>query len=234
MRSPSWPDSPLSCNALLPTLPTMLQHGGRRGKRALQRKGGRGRAHPNDHTISSVGTAAVTASPGWSTIRNASPSASGSASEDRVSAPPATNTCWRGSSGRMTVSPAPSRATRSVAAPTRTTSTSRPGSSSTARAEYAGGVPGSSGVSQAWTKRTGPSGPASSEWVTPVPADSTCTTPGVTTAEWPAESSCRRAPESTQVTISRSRCGWLSKPAPAPSRWSSWQTSGPNETLSGS
>ena len=67
---------------------------------------------------------------------------------------------------------------------------------------------------------------------TPDPVDCTWTVPG--SSRWGAPSSpvCTRAPVTTQVTISRSWCGWSGKPVPARSRWSSWHTSGPNPRLS--
>ena len=39
--------------------------------------------------------------------------------------------------------------------------------------------------------------------------------PGTTAPSWPWSSACTSAPDSTQVTISRSVCGWSGKPCPA-------------------
>ncbi len=96
-------------------------------------------------------------------------------------------------------------------------------------------MPVSSGVSQTWTKRVGPDDAcATSACTTPEPADSTCTVPGMTAASCPWSSAWISAPDSTQVTISWSLCGWSVKPSPGRSRWSSWQTIGPKPTFSGS
>nr|CRL81045.1 hypothetical protein CPGR_04259 [Mycolicibacter nonchromogenicus] len=52
-----------------------------------------------------------------------------------------------------------------------------------------------------------------SECKMPVPADMRCASPGWMTPAFPIESRWLSAPDSTQVTISASRCGWVSKPA---------------------
>ena len=69
-------------------------------------------------------------------------------------------------------------------------------------------VPGSVGVSQAWTNRQRPErASAISLCRIPEPADRTWARPAPTTCRAPVESVCTSAPSSTQVTISSSECG---------------------------
>ncbi len=78
---------------------------------------------------------------------------------------------------------------------------------------YDGSSPGSSGRSHICTKRVGVCAPGSSlrsECSTPLPALMRCARPGWITPAFPCESSWTRLPSSTQVTISVSRCGWVS------------------------
>ena len=114
------------------------------------------------------GHAAVTSSPGRSVIRNASPSASGSASDERSSAPRATKTCCSGSSGSTTVSPPrePGHRERRARGASRTaaagssadaTGTSSPRAGRPRATSYDGAPAGLvAGVSQACTNRVGP------------------------------------------------------------------------------
>ena len=79
-----------------------------------------------------------------------------------------------------------------------------------------------SGTTHIWTKWTGVVwwSPANvhesffSEWRMPVPALIRWASPGVMMPLWPVESRWTSDPSTTQVTISMSRWGWVSKPAP--------------------
>ena len=72
-----------------------------------------------------------------------------------------------------------------------------------------GAPPGESGRTHACTNRVGPdAGSATSACRMPEPALIACTVPGPIGEVWPVESVCSSTPDSTQVTISVSRCGW--------------------------
>ena len=83
-----------------------------------------------------------------------------------------------------------------------------------------GAVPATSGRNHIWTKWTGSRGASGSiryaslrsACTMPEPALIRCASRGKTTPELPAESEWCSEPESTQVTISESRCGWSSYP----------------------
>ena len=111
------------------------------------------------------------------------------------------------------------------------TRTSSPASSSGVATSYDGSS-GPRAVSQTWTNRVCGAA-ATSECVTPEPVRSTATCPGSTRAG-PVGPSCSSAPEITQVTMVRSAWSCGGNPSPTRSRWSSWQTIGPNRTWSAS
>ena len=68
----------------------------------------------------------------------------------------------------------------------------------------------------------------------PVPALIRWASPGWISPECPVESWCTSEPSSTQVTISMSRCGWVSKPRPGRTTSSLLTSSSPKCVLAGS
>ena len=172
-----------------------------------------------------MGAAAVTASPGWSVIRKASPSASGSASEERGSAPRATKTCWSGSSGSVTVRAGgepgdpevarrwPSRTAATAAVPRRDRHQLDRRAASPASRRTTAPRRAASGVSQAWTKRVGPARGGDLGVHDAGAGGQHLHLAGPDDAGVPRGVGVLRARRSsTQVTISTSRCGWSSKP----------------------
>jgi hypothetical protein len=95
--------------------------------------------------------------------------------------------------------------------------------------------PGVSGIIHIWTKCTGSLVDSFvSECRIPVPADIRWASPGRITPELPIESRWVNSPESTQVTISASRCGWVPNPEAGATTSSLLTSSSPWWVLSGS